>query len=276
MAEARLSTNAIRPIAIAIVGLLKRLRTTPSRHAPPQWRHRRAALIPTCDGVHPRRPARKRVGLYHGGRQRTTRPMTLTVVKNNAAVLLASGGIHYDLNRIAPNVSCRRLLRQDQGRSFGHAQAPSPPQTTTKAASGGQRQRRAEACPAAEVIHSEPWPATRRAAWRRRRTSRAGRVGRAGAEHFHRHVGAVAVHRGAGVGMDDTVRRALSQPVPSARRRLPNRDENAAACARPAGRSQWLMRSRYSGACTGGTGPISATFSAPWRLPSRPARGRRG
>lgn len=32
-----------------------------------------------------------------------TRPMTLTV-KDNAAVLLTSGGIHYDLNRIAPNV----------------------------------------------------------------------------------------------------------------------------------------------------------------------------
>jgi hypothetical protein len=32
-----------------------------------------------------------------------TRPVTLTVT-NNAAVLLTSGGIHYDLNRVAPNV----------------------------------------------------------------------------------------------------------------------------------------------------------------------------
>jgi hypothetical protein len=32
-----------------------------------------------------------------------TRPMTLTV-SNNSAVLLTGGGIHYDLNRIRPNV----------------------------------------------------------------------------------------------------------------------------------------------------------------------------
>lgn len=32
-----------------------------------------------------------------------TRPVTLTVA-NNAAVLLTSGGIHYDLGRVAPNV----------------------------------------------------------------------------------------------------------------------------------------------------------------------------
>jgi hypothetical protein len=32
-----------------------------------------------------------------------TRPMTLTV-SNNSAVLLTAGGIHYDLNRIRPNV----------------------------------------------------------------------------------------------------------------------------------------------------------------------------
>ena len=32
-----------------------------------------------------------------------TRPVTLTVT-NNSAVLLTSGGIHYDLNRVAPNV----------------------------------------------------------------------------------------------------------------------------------------------------------------------------
>src|ERR1700741_3103927 len=32
-----------------------------------------------------------------------TRPVTLTV-KDNAAVLLTSGGIHYDLSRVAPNV----------------------------------------------------------------------------------------------------------------------------------------------------------------------------
>jgi hypothetical protein len=32
-----------------------------------------------------------------------TRPVTLTVT-NNAAVLLTSGGIHYDLSRVAPNV----------------------------------------------------------------------------------------------------------------------------------------------------------------------------
>jgi hypothetical protein len=32
-----------------------------------------------------------------------TRPMTLTVT-NNSAVLLTGGGIHYDLNRIRPNV----------------------------------------------------------------------------------------------------------------------------------------------------------------------------
>jgi len=32
-----------------------------------------------------------------------TRPMTLTV-KNNSAVLLTGGGIHYDLDRIRPNV----------------------------------------------------------------------------------------------------------------------------------------------------------------------------
>src|SRR5262245_38703344 len=32
-----------------------------------------------------------------------TRPVTLTV-KDNAAVLLTAGGIHYDLNRVAPNV----------------------------------------------------------------------------------------------------------------------------------------------------------------------------
>ena len=32
-----------------------------------------------------------------------TRPVTLTVT-NNAAVLLTSGGVHYDLNRVAPNV----------------------------------------------------------------------------------------------------------------------------------------------------------------------------
>jgi hypothetical protein len=32
-----------------------------------------------------------------------TRPMTLTVT-NNSAVLLTSGGVHYDLNRVAPNV----------------------------------------------------------------------------------------------------------------------------------------------------------------------------
>ena len=32
-----------------------------------------------------------------------TRPVTLTV-ENNAAVLLTSGGIHYDLSRVAPNV----------------------------------------------------------------------------------------------------------------------------------------------------------------------------
>jgi hypothetical protein len=32
-----------------------------------------------------------------------TRPVTLTVT-NNSAVLLTSGGIHYDLSRVAPNV----------------------------------------------------------------------------------------------------------------------------------------------------------------------------
>ena len=32
-----------------------------------------------------------------------TRPMTLTV-RNNSAVLLTGGGIHYDLDRIRPNV----------------------------------------------------------------------------------------------------------------------------------------------------------------------------
>jgi hypothetical protein len=32
-----------------------------------------------------------------------TRPVTLTV-KNDAAVLLTSGGVHYDLTRVAPNV----------------------------------------------------------------------------------------------------------------------------------------------------------------------------
>ena len=32
-----------------------------------------------------------------------TRPVTLTV-ENNSAVLLTSGGIHYDLSRVAPNV----------------------------------------------------------------------------------------------------------------------------------------------------------------------------
>jgi len=32
-----------------------------------------------------------------------TRPMTLTV-SNNSAVLLTGGGIHYDLNRVRPNV----------------------------------------------------------------------------------------------------------------------------------------------------------------------------
>jgi hypothetical protein len=32
-----------------------------------------------------------------------TRPVTLTVT-NNSAVLLTSGGVHYDLSRVAPNV----------------------------------------------------------------------------------------------------------------------------------------------------------------------------
>ena len=42
-----------------------------------------------------------------------TRPVTLTVT-NSSAVLLTSGGVHYDLSRVAPNVYAGTPYREQR------------------------------------------------------------------------------------------------------------------------------------------------------------------
>lgn len=93
--------NKISPIAFAIAGLLGGCSQPQGTPAP---------MAASAGGMDPNSVTVFTLSVQPDsvsgcimGDASMTRPMTLTV-KNNAAVLLTSGGIHYDLNRIAPNV----------------------------------------------------------------------------------------------------------------------------------------------------------------------------
>ena len=91
----------IRPIAIAIVGLLGGC--SQPQGTPTPMAASAGGMDPNSVTVFTLAVLPESVSGCIMADASMTRPMTLTV-KNNAAVLLTSGGIHYDLNRIAPNV----------------------------------------------------------------------------------------------------------------------------------------------------------------------------
>ena len=91
----------IRPIAIAIVGLLSGC--SQPQGTPTPMAASTGGMDPNSVTVFTLAVLPESVSGCIMADASMTRPMTLTV-KNNAAVLLTSGGIHYDLNRIAPNV----------------------------------------------------------------------------------------------------------------------------------------------------------------------------
>jgi hypothetical protein len=93
--------NKITPIAITIVGLLGGC-SQPQGTATPMAAST-GGMDPNSVTVFTLAVQPDSVSGCIMGDASMTRPMTLTV-KNNAAVLLTSGGIHYDLSRIAPNV----------------------------------------------------------------------------------------------------------------------------------------------------------------------------